>query len=541
MKCKCIKSRVLKKGKNKGQLKCVERSPKGCRLPKNWTDTDKSVSVKPVKKSKKVAKPAKKSCKCIKSRKTKKGEIKCVERSPKGCRLPKNWTDTDKSVVVSVKPAKKSKSKKVAKPVKKSCKCIKKHVLKKGKNKGKIKCVERSPKGCRLPNKSKSVSVSVKPPIVSPSPVMSKSYKTAKDSKTPDDLYYYDKNATNISRLRSKAKKEFNIYLAGGSFSKIYTNPNNPYWIFRKTKVDETEVADELIITEGMLNRPGERPNLTDIWVEDIKDSPTKAYIYSISRKLEGDGNIFVNDKKYIKNTKLVSKFYSGLYKEFQYLHSLGWACYDLKPGNILIDEANISETTDDWVKLTDFGADWCKNKNQLNDVIDKEYQPLFMLLLFQFNSIGFIRYPVEMETGFIKFINDNIIKTHDFDKLVKNLQQIYDFFLYLFIVPPIYIDPKFSSIQISFLWYTCQETAQNFKKYDDSTHHICETLDILLDYFKKINKNIKNKLNLHKNVVDIYKNIIRMLVTNNQLNIKNYDLLIKNFMFEIKTDLNMS
>ena len=86
MKCKCIKSRVLKKGKNKGQLKCVERSPKGCRLPKNWTDTDKSVSVKPVKKSKKVAKPAKKSCKCIKSRKTKKGEIKCVERSPK--RMP---------------------------------------------------------------------------------------------------------------------------------------------------------------------------------------------------------------------------------------------------------------------------------------------------------------------------------------------------------------------------------------------------------------------------------------------------------------------
>lgn len=478
MKCKCIKSHILKKGKNKGQLKCIERSPKGCRLPKKWPDADKSVSVKPAKKSEKVSKPAKKSCKCIKKR-----------------------------------------------------------VLKKGKNKGEIKCVERSPKGCRLPKiwSKKSKSVLVKPPIVSLSP---KSYKTAKVSKTPDDLYYYNKNATNISRLRANAKKEFNIYLAGGSFSKIYTNPNNPYWIFRKTEVDETEVSNELIITEGMLNRPGERPNLTDIWVEDVKDYPTKAYIYSISRKLEGDGNIFVNDKKYIKNTKLVSKFYSGLYKEFQYLHSLGWACYDLKPGNILIDKANMSETTDDWVKLTDFGADWCKNKNQLNDVIDKEYQPLFMLLLFQLNSIQFIRYPVEMETGFIKFINDNIIKTHDFDKLVKNLQQIYDFFLYLFIVPPIYIDTKFSSIQISFLWYTCQETSQNFKQYDD---HICETLDILLDYFKKINKNVKNKLNLHKNVVDIYKNIIRMLVTNNQLNVKNYDLLIKNFIFEIKTDLNMS
>ena len=70
--------------------------------------------------------------------------------------------------------------------------------------------------------------------------------------------------------------------------------------------------------------------------------------------------------------------------------------------------------------------------------------------------------------------------------------------------------------------------------------HHICETVDILLDYFKKINKNIKNKLNLHKNVVDIYKNIIKMLITNNQLNVENYDLLIKNFMFEIKTDLNI-
>jgi hypothetical protein len=420
-------------------------------------------------------------CKCIKSRVTKKGEIKCIERTPKGCRLPKNWA------------AKKTKTKPVVPPVPPS------------------------------PFITADSGTFITTSPASPSPVIPSIPSTVSKKDT---------------KSRESAKKNFNVPIASGTFSTIYINPLDPNWVLRKTEVVKKDVADELIITKGMLNRPGQPSNLNDIWVEDIQFDPNSSYIYSISKRFSGDGLVFTDKSKYIKNNKLVSKFYSGLYKDFQYLHSLGWACYDLKPGNILIDENRISPDNDDWVRLTDFGADWCKNTNQLDGIIDSEYQPLFMLILFQLHGTYHVKFPLEFGKGFIRFMTD-LIKTEkssgDYKKLLKNLQRIYDFLLYMLVVPSKLIGSKYKKIQEIFLWYTCG-SSNNFGEDKD----VCFTVKTMEKYFKQIKNKVGNKLNLRKNVLDIYKSIIRILKQNGILSSQYYNNLMEADLPEVKKDIDL-
>ena len=77
--CLCTKQHTIKRGINKGIVKCDKRQPKGCHLKKT-------------KKSKKSSRKRKKK-QCTKhhtiKRGTNKGKIKCDKRNPKGCQLSK--------------------------------------------------------------------------------------------------------------------------------------------------------------------------------------------------------------------------------------------------------------------------------------------------------------------------------------------------------------------------------------------------------------------------------------------------------------------
>jgi len=340
--------------------------------------------------------------------------------------------------------------------------------------------------------------------------------------KIGGDSPLYNNNDPNIDNIRQQAKDLFinnGVLLAQGTYSKIYKNSTQPKWILRCTLVNKTDIPDEISITKGMLNRQGKRKNLTDIWIEQSSD-PYKGKLFSITRKFDGDGGAFLNSEL-VNNSDIMQTFYKLLLDDFNYLNSNGWLCFDLKPGNILINEPDPSR--DDWVRLTDFGADWCKQNTVLDDVIPRKYQPLFMLFLFQFNST--LHIPLQKQEAarieLLKFFFKNIFELPDpeKEKLIKAFQKIYNFFLYLLITPYDLIEDKYKPIQINLLHYTCKHKQYPFDQNIDQ----CKTIGIIKSYFIPINTMSNDKLNMQDLIFDYYRKIVNYSkvewMKNNKLN----------------------
>lgn len=283
--------------------------------------------------------------------------------------------------------------------------------------------------------------------------------------------------------------------LAEGSFSTIFVNDDYKDWVFRRTVVDEKEIPDEIKLTKLMLNRPGEKPNLVDIWKVQNKN-----IINSISRKYYGDANKFLDEN--LDNSENMQKFYELLYKEFEYLSKNGWICIDLKAGNVLVDNPDLDK--DDWVRLTDFGADWCKSGSSMlkNNMIPHEYHAIFMLILFQLNSHCYTQDTYKFQKEFLLFLENKIIKQNNNDWLVKGFQLIFNLFLYITIMPYDSLEEEYRSIQTILLHYVCTPTHYPMANFTEEIK-ICPIILLLRQYFSKI------KIDTHGEIVKFYKDTV--------------------------------
>ena len=367
-----------------------------------------------------------------------------------------------------------------------------------------------------------------------------------KDNKSISD-FYYDKNDPNVDDLRKKAIRVFidkGVEFASGTYSKIYINPKHPDWILRVSSVKKSEIVDEIKITKTMFNRPEQRSDLTDIWVEPSKDD--KGKIYSIVRKFTTDGRKFL-ESEFAKNEEILQKFYELLILEFSYLNENGWNCFDLKPGNVLINIPGPSVehwlNNDNWVRLTDFGADWCKNRKSINDAIPPAFQTLFMILLFQFNTVlhldtsdmqelirirlltlfqqelfGTSKKPKLLKSKLLKskLLKSKLLKKklvgskQDTKHIIEGFQKIYNFFIYLLVVPWKLLKDKYKPVQPNYLHYTCTRNPPRGKRYNfDENIDICKTLNIIKSYFIPINVLSGNIINMQDEVINTYKDLV--------------------------------
>jgi hypothetical protein len=356
----------------------------------------------------------------------------------------------------------------------------------------------------------------------------------------------YDKNIPvindNIDTIRKTIKDLFDTKnarateLNKGSFSFIYQNPEIPNWLFRCTKVKDEHVQTEIDITLSMLNRPNERPNLTDIWSEPSTDTYGKTKIYSIVRRYKSDGATFLKSSA-VNDSRIMGSFYKALYEDFTFLSEKGWECFDLKPGNILVNEPDISRN--DWVRLTDFGADWCRKKTDLDDVIHPLYQPLFMLFLFQFNGRSLTNQQ-KVVKAFLKSLKESILEnTTNLSFVISGFQQIYNFFLYLLIMPYSLIQTKYKPIQTNLLHYSCESRSRNnFTKEKKE----CLTFDLIVYYFQQIFKMFpdQSQLNFQSRIIQLYQSSIANIsgVTPFEMAVQEYNRQIAFALFDICQDL---
>jgi hypothetical protein len=329
-------------------------------------------------------------------------------------------------------------------------------------------------------------------------------------------LYIVNKDDPNLNQIRSDIKCLFvntinpkSEYLGKGTFSTIYYNKTEfPEWVFRCTKVPTKNVSDELKITKLMLNNI-DKKNLTDFWTEPSTD---RGYtlIHSITRKFASDSLKFFPNA--YKNYIILNNFYEGLYQQFEKLSKGGWICYDLKPQNVLIDVP--SEHNTEWVKITDFGADWCSAISTLDGLFTIDEIPLIMMYVFQFNSINYLPNSIMREyyERFNEVINANIQKN---PYLMANkdmvFQKLYNYFLYNIIVPSkIPNDPiKNNSMQTNLLHYSCGGS-YNISITNNSVKN-CSIFSNLRKYFSS--RSIDN----HKDIIDGYEWIVNRLNTNKQ------------------------
>jgi hypothetical protein len=231
-------------------------------------------------------------------------------------------------------------------------------------------------------------------------------------------------------------------------------------------------------------------------------------------------GNFFHSE--FAKNQEILKHFYVLLIRELNKLNESGRYCFDLKIKNIVIEKPGSTEedwlSNDNWVHLDGLTPAQYQNKEQIDDVIPSEFQSLFMVLLFQINKVSgsFSHLQDSPRIALLTVIQEQLFTGSSKQYIVEVFQKIYNFFIYLLIVPYELLEDKYKPTQLNYLkCISVEDKHYNFDVGVDwgftVTLSVCkQTLTQIKSYFIPINRLTGDRLDMKEDVIKkLYKNVL--------------------------------